>query len=107
MVRIFSLTVLCTALTGVLNAAEQYRICFRNTAGQVSLPDSLGPKNYFIDLAKAGREPAQFFGGTTRKRFKVVSYDDVNKVLTCQDLDTGKIFELPLGKMVNLLELSE
>ena len=107
MVRIFSLAILFAALTGMLSAAEQYRMCFMNTAGQISLPDESGraKKTYFLDLniLIASASP-QFFGGSG-KRFKALTYDAGLKVLTCEEVDTKKIFKLEVGKWINFLEL--
>ena len=108
MIRITTLALLFAAFTGILSAAEQYRIVLRNTAGQISLPDESprATKTYFIDLAKAGAAPAQFFGGSG-DRFKVLRYDEVSKVLYCVEVDTNKSFALEVGKQVNFLELGK
>ena len=108
MVRIFSLAILCAAFTGILSAAEQYRMCFRNSVGQISLPDESerARKHYFIDLDLLIRSASpQYFGGSSGKRFKALTYDAGRKVLKCEEVDTKKIFELELGKWINFLEL--
>src|SRR5262245_37316720 len=108
MVRIFSLAILFAALTSTLSAADQYRMCLRNAAGQISLPDESGraKKTYFLDLESviaSGGGP-QYFGGSG-KRFKTLRYDAGLKVLTCEEVDTKKICELEVGKWINFLEL--
>ena len=109
MVRIFSLAILFVALTGILSAAEQYQMCLRYTSGWISLPDESGrgpaKKNYFLDLniLMASATP-QYFGGSGQ-RFKALTYDAGLKVLTCEEVDTKKIFKLEVGKWINFLEL--
>jgi hypothetical protein len=107
MVRIFTFAILFAAFTGVLSAAEQYRMCFRNTSGQISRPDESGraKKTYFLDLniLIASASP-QYFGGSG-ERFKALKYDAGRKVLTCEEVATKKVFELELGKWINPLEL--
>jgi hypothetical protein len=93
-------------LAGILSAAEPehkedvsplYRIIFRNTSGQISLPDEPRHKTYFIDLAKAGKKPNQFFGGPERDRFKVLQFVNNNQ-LVCEEVKTKRIIKLDLGK---------
>jgi hypothetical protein len=109
MARFFSLAVLFVSLTGILSAAEPYRMCLRNTAGQISLPDETGvglaKKTYFIDLNMLIQSAsAQSFGGSG-KRFKALEYDAGRKVLKCEEVETGKRFELEMGKWINFMEL--
>ena len=105
MIRFCILALLCTAFTGILFAAEQYRMTLRNESGQISIPDDPGKKTYFIDLAKAGAEPPQFFGGKSGDRFKALRYDAVSKILYCVEVATNKPFALEVGKQVNFPEI--
>lgn len=102
MTRARFLAVVFVALAGVLPAAEQYRMSFRNSSGWISLPDDFGKKNYFIALAKVGVEPL-YFGGPRGMRFKVLKYH--GDILTCEEVETKKTFDLELGKWVNFYEL--
>jgi hypothetical protein len=109
MVRIFSAVILFAALTGISSAAEQYRMCLVHASGMISLPDEAprARKVYFFPLNEVGLalNPPQFFGGGSGKRFKALKYDEERKVLTCEEVDTKKIFELEAGKWINFLEL--
>jgi hypothetical protein len=96
--------------------AKDYRIVLRNSSGQLSLPDEPKRKTYFIDLAKVGAEPAQFFGGNG-DRFKVLKFEvkkmpdprlgerDVSE-LTVEDIVTKKPIVLVMGVETNLAEYS-
>ena len=77
---------------------------FRNTSGQVSLPDEPQSKTYFIDLTKAGMKPNQTFGGPTRDRFRVVTYQGnlVPPTLICEEVATKRLIILELGKVVDI-----
>ena len=85
-----------------------YRICLRNPAGQISLPDEPRRKNVFINLdAVGGPGDAQYFGGPSSDRFKVLKYDRINSSLICQEMATGRVFTLVSGKELNLANKPE
>jgi hypothetical protein len=109
--RLASLAVLLIA--GNLCAADppatnkdiiSYRIILRNASGQISLPDEIRKKTYFIDLDKVGAVPEQYFGGDASHRFKALKFDRVIQSLLCQEVETGKTFTLLIGKEFNLSE---
>jgi hypothetical protein len=83
--------------------AKGYRIIFRNTSGQISLPDDPRFKACFIDLTKAGMNPNERFGGPTRDRFRVVAYQGnlVPPTLICEEVATKRLIILELGKVVD------
>jgi hypothetical protein len=99
-------TVLFGCVAGGLPAEElNYRIIFRNTSGQISLPDEVGrnKKTYFIDLKAVGKKPDQMFGGSG-DRFRVVAYRDVEKpeTLTIEEVVTKRRIDLEVGVEMNL-----
>jgi hypothetical protein len=106
---------LVVALASSLSAAEPapvqeapkgYRMIFRSTAGQISMPDEIDRKRrtYFVDLAKIGLKPHHTFGGPAGTRFRAVKYDPDAQVLLCQEVATGRLIILKMGKVVNLPE---
>jgi hypothetical protein len=102
MIRAFTLAVVWfAALACDLSAADpSYRIIFRNTSGQISLPDEIGRnrKTYFIDLKAAGKKPDQYFGGSG-DRFRVVANWDLGKpeMLTIEEAATKRRIALEVG----------
>ena len=96
--------------------SKDYRIVLRNSSGQVSLLDEPKTKTKFLDLSKAGTEPAEFFGGSG-DRFKVLKYEvkkipdprlgerDVSE-LTIEEIVTKRKIVLVMGQETNLAEYS-
>jgi hypothetical protein len=96
--------------------SKDYRVVLRNSSGQVSLLDEPKTKTKFLDLTKAGAEPAEFFGGSG-DRFKVLKYEvkkipdprlgerDVSE-LTVEEIVTKRKIVLVMGQETNLAEYS-
>ena len=96
--------------------AKDYRIILKNSSGQLSLPDEPKKKTYFIDLAKVGTDPPQFFGGNG-DRFRIDKFEkkvvadervgekDVSE-LTVTEIVTKRPLVLVMGVEQNLAEYS-